>query len=173
MKEIKLKDIYNLIIIGEYSRETIKHSIAKALNRVVEMESSYLNVLRLRVLMENNKYEYLTVLFDKINGVYIVTISYEVAGKLVYDKEVFEKEPTVIYELCEGIHGLLWVDKFKIDCTSELFNATYFINYPSDSIKYQLINHAIKEMDFKEPKEILVFSELIEKNKELISRVLS
>ena len=173
MRETKLKDVYHLIIIGEYSRERIKHSISKALNKVVEMDSCYLNVLKLRVLMENDKYEYLTVIFDKINGISVVTISYEVQGKLMYEKEIYEKEPTIVYELCEWLCGLLWVHKFKTNYSCELHNETYFINYPSDSIKYQLINHAIKEMDFKEPKDILVFAEVIEQNKEFISNVLA
>ena len=172
MKEIKLKDSYKLIVVGEYTRDEIKSSIAKTLNKVVEMDSSYLNILRLRVLMEDNTYEYLNLMFDKINGISMTTISYEVRGKLVCDKEIYEKEPTIMYKLCEGLCGLLWVDKFKVEYCCERYKASYFINHKKDSVKYQLINHAIKEMNFVEPKEIVAFAELIEQNRNFISKVL-
>lgn len=171
MNKIKLNRVFKLMIPKKYNQNEIIRELERAIGKRVMFSMGLLDSFSVLVQNEDETIEtFLDINIKVKNGIAITIISQEIRGEKVYNKEVFEKEPTVMESICNKIAGLVLINDYEITSCCQNTNTYYSINYDENSLDYKIINSMINDMD--EPLEVIALTQIIKNKKNDLTEIL-
>lgn len=165
MNDIKLKRIFKLVIPRFFEQDEIIEELEKVLDKRVCFNMGLLDSFSVMVKNNDGSIEdFLRINIKIKDGIAVTIVSQEIEGKRFGLNDVYEKEPTVMESICNGIEGLFLINEYETDSYSKETKSYYAINYDENSIDYKIISSLIDNVN--DSVDCVVLAQIIKNKKE-------